>query len=159
MAIHQIQVAHDEAQDRLLVRLSTTDDCEFRFWLTRRFTKRLWAMLVQMLEWDRAVKQQVDRETRHAVLDMQHQGYSQEADYKTQFQEWCQKRHDTLPCYATVRETGPDHQKSFEVELSIEGEVVGVGSGRSKKEAEQQAAKAALTRLKSPPKEPDSHED
>ena len=64
-------------------------------------------------------------------------------DYKTQFQEWCQKRHDTLPRYATVRETGPDHQKLFEVELSIQGKVVGIGSGRSKKEAEQQAAKQA----------------
>ncbi|HSF66453.1 MAG TPA: ribonuclease III [Nitrospiraceae bacterium] len=68
-------------------------------------------------------------------------------DYKTQFQEWCQKRHDTLPRYATVRETGPDHEKLFEVELSIQGEVVGVGSGRSKKEAEQQAAKQALLRV------------
>jgi len=65
-------------------------------------------------------------------------------DYKTQFQEWCQKRHDTLPHYATVRESGPDHQKVFEVELSVQGEVVGIGSGRSKKEAEQQAAKQAL---------------
>jgi hypothetical protein len=87
MAIHQIQIAHDETEDRLLLRLSTTDDCEFRFWLTRRFTRRLWTMLVQMLEWDRAVKQQADRETRHAVLDIQHQGYSQEADYSTQFRE------------------------------------------------------------------------
>ena len=68
-------------------------------------------------------------------------------DYKTQLQEWCQKRHDTLPRYATVRETGPDHQKLFEVELSIQGEVVGVGSGRSKKEAEQQAAKQALRQV------------
>jgi ribonuclease-3 len=65
-------------------------------------------------------------------------------DYKTQLQEWCQKRHDTLPRYVTVRETGPDHQKLFEVELSIQGEVMGIGSGRSKKEAEQQAAKQAL---------------
>jgi ribonuclease-3 len=68
-------------------------------------------------------------------------------DYKTQFQEWCQKRHDALPRYATVRETGPDHQKVFEVELSIQGEVVGIGCGRSKKEAEQQAAKQALRQL------------
>ncbi len=68
-------------------------------------------------------------------------------DYKTQFQEWCQKRHDTLPRYVTVRESGPDHQKLFEVELSIQGEVVGMGSGRSKKEAEQQAAKRALEQV------------
>ena len=72
------------------------------------------------------------------------QGQAGAGDYKTQFQEWCQKRYDTLPRYVTVRETGPDHQKLFEVELSIQGEVVGVGSGRSKKEAEQQAAKQAL---------------
>jgi ribonuclease III len=65
-------------------------------------------------------------------------------DYKTQFQEWCQKRHEMLPRYETIRETGPDHQKLFEVELSIQGEVVGLGVGRSKKEAEQQAAKQAL---------------
>lgn len=68
-------------------------------------------------------------------------------DYKTQFQEWCQKRHDALPRYETVRETGPDHQKIFEVELSIQGKVVGIGSGRSKKEAEQQAAKQALRQV------------
>jgi ribonuclease III len=69
-------------------------------------------------------------------------------DYKTQFQEWCQKRYDTLPHYATIRESGPDHDKRFDVELTIRGEVVGAGSGRSKKEAEQQAAKQALERAK-----------
>ncbi len=49
MQIHQIQIRHDETEDRLLLRLSTSDNHEFRFWLTRRFVKRLWAMLVQML--------------------------------------------------------------------------------------------------------------
>ena len=87
MAIHQIQIVHDEAQDRLLLRLSTTDDCEFRFWLTRRYTRRLWAMLVQMLESDRAIKQHVDPQTRHAVLEFQHEGYSSEADYTQPFRE------------------------------------------------------------------------
>jgi ribonuclease-3 len=67
-------------------------------------------------------------------------------DYKTQFQEWCQKRYDLLPHYETIRESGPDHDKRFDVELTIRGEVVGAGSGRSKKEAEQQAAKQALER-------------
>jgi ribonuclease III len=69
-------------------------------------------------------------------------------DYKTQFQEWCQKRYDTLPRYETIRESGPDHDKRFDVELTIRGEVVGAGSGRSKKEAEQQAAKQALERAR-----------
>jgi hypothetical protein len=87
MTIHQIQIRHDVNEDRLLLRLSTTDHCEFRLWLTRRFTKRLWRVLVQMLEWDRAVKQQVDPATRRAVLDLQHEGYSQQADFTTDFAE------------------------------------------------------------------------
>ena len=67
-----------------------------------------------------------------------------EDDYKTQVQEWCQRRFDSLPSYAVVRESGPDHDKLFEVEVTVNGEVVGRGMGRSKKEAEQSAAKQAL---------------
>ncbi|WP_447977819.1 ribonuclease III [Candidatus Nitrospira bockiana] len=65
-------------------------------------------------------------------------------DYKTRFQEWCQKRYDTLPHYRLVKEVGPDHQKTFEVHLVVNGDVLGVGVGRSKKEAEQMAARQAL---------------
>ncbi|MGH8623241.1 MAG: hypothetical protein ACRET3_13980 [Burkholderiales bacterium] len=87
MRIHQIQIRHDESEDRLLLRLSTTDNREFRFWLTRRFVKRLWTMLVQMLEWDQAVRQQADPETRRAVLDIQHEGYAQQANYAKKFED------------------------------------------------------------------------
>ncbi|MGH7233326.1 MAG: ribonuclease III [Nitrospiraceae bacterium] len=65
-------------------------------------------------------------------------------DYKTRLQEWCQKEFDTLPHYVIVRESGPDHQKIFEVQILIRGDVRGVGVGKSKKEAEQMAAKQAL---------------
>ena len=68
-------------------------------------------------------------------------------DYKTQLQEVCQKRYESLPQYETVRESGPDHEKVFEVELTIQGVMRGIGRGRSKKEAEQMAAKEALTQL------------
>ena len=66
-------------------------------------------------------------------------------DYKTRLQEWCQKQYDVLPHYTIVKETGPDHQKTFDVQLTVRGEVLGVGVGRTKKEAEQMAAKQALT--------------
>ena len=46
-------------------------------------------------------------------------------DYKTRFQEWCQKRYDVLPRYVVVRETGPDHQKEFEVEVRVNDRVLG----------------------------------
>jgi ribonuclease-3 len=65
-------------------------------------------------------------------------------DFKTQCQEWCQKQFDCLPQYVTVRESGPDHQKQFEVHVLIKGEIFGVGIGSSKKEAEQMAARQAL---------------
>lgn len=65
-------------------------------------------------------------------------------DHKTQLQERCQKRFEALPQYVVVRESGPDHQKTFEVQVLIQGDVAGVGIGRTKKEAEQMAAKQAL---------------
>ena len=52
-----------------------------------------------------------------------------------------------LPRYLTVRESGPDHQKTFEVQLTLNGDVVGLGVGRTKKEAEQMAAKQALDQV------------
>jgi ribonuclease-3 len=68
-------------------------------------------------------------------------------DNKTELQELCQERLKQLPEYKTVSETGPDHQKQFEVEVWIKGRLSGRGIGRSKKEAEQRAAKEALEKL------------
>ncbi|HLB25437.1 MAG TPA: ribonuclease III [Nitrospirota bacterium] len=71
-------------------------------------------------------------------------------DYKTELQEACQSLFGELPKYTVVDESGPDHQKVFEVEIEAGGRVLGRGSGRSKKEAEQRAAGAALDVLKNP---------
>ena len=68
-------------------------------------------------------------------------------DYKTRLQEWCQRHFDVLPLYVVVGESGPDHQKTFDIQLSIRGEIVGTGMGRTKKEAEQQAARQAFERI------------
>ena len=68
MALHQIQLTYNEKQDRVLLRVSTTDGTEFQFWLTRRFIKRLWGLLVKLLEQDRPVRQQVDPEAKRTVL-------------------------------------------------------------------------------------------
>jgi ribonuclease-3 len=65
-------------------------------------------------------------------------------DYKTQFQELAQSRLRATPRYRVVAEHGPDHSKTFDVELELRGDVVGRGAGRSKKDAEQAAAKNAL---------------
>lgn len=68
-------------------------------------------------------------------------------DSKSLLQNITQDRFKTLPQYRVVSETGPDHKRRFEVELEINGEVYGKGAGRSKKAAEQNAAKQALQRL------------
>src|SRR5216684_3262793 len=75
-------------------------------------------------------------------------------DFKTDLQEVCQREFEMLPHYRTIRETGPDHEKLFEVEILIRGERYGVGVGTSKKEAEQMAAKHALEKLKQEKGEP-----
>lgn len=67
-------------------------------------------------------------------------------DYKTEIQEKLQAQGETDISYVIEREEGPDHDKTFYANLIFQGSVIGSGSGRSKKEAEQQAAKQALER-------------
>lgn len=68
-------------------------------------------------------------------------------NYKAVLQELTQADDGILPIYRTIKETGPSHNRVFHVEVSINGEVMGIGIGKSKKEAQQQAAKLALAVL------------
>ena len=65
-------------------------------------------------------------------------------DYKTTLQEIVQKNPGEKLEYVLVAESGPDHNKHFVVEVHLNSNVIGKGGGRSKKEAEQQAAHEAL---------------
>ena len=65
-------------------------------------------------------------------------------DYKTTLQEVVQRRSGQVLTYHMVSQSGPDHNKTFLFEVRLNGEGVGCGEGRSKKEAEQAAARAAL---------------
>jgi ribonuclease-3 len=69
------------------------------------------------------------------------------ADYKTALQELVQQKRNQVLTYTMVGESGPDHDKRFEVELTLNGQVVGHGSGSSKKRAEQDAARNAMEAL------------
>lgn len=68
-------------------------------------------------------------------------------DAKTHLQEILQADGDIAIVYTTVAESGPDHDKVFQVTVSADGTVLGRGDGASKKQAEQAAALAALKRL------------
>ncbi len=67
-------------------------------------------------------------------------------NWKAELQDYAQKHHGSPPIYRVEKESGPDHSKQFQVAALIDGEVVGVGSGASKKVAEQAAAEDALRR-------------
>lgn len=65
-------------------------------------------------------------------------------DYKTKLQEIVQESHEETLNYVITKESGPDHDKRYEVEVHLNSNVIGKGKGRSKKQAEQEAAKQAL---------------
>ncbi|MBF0621249.1 MAG: hypothetical protein HQL54_04915 [Magnetococcales bacterium] len=86
-AISQIQMKYDPNQDRLMMRLNTSQSAEFRFWLTRRFVKRLWPALVKLMQKDENVSMQNDPMSRQAVMQFQHQESIAGADFKTEYRE------------------------------------------------------------------------
>lgn len=73
---------------------------------------------------------------------------SRRRDCKTELQELVQRKPNQELRYELVSESGPDHAKVFTVAVMLNGQVVGLGSGRSKKEAEQSAARTALEQMK-----------
>jgi ribonuclease III len=78
------------------------------------------------------------------IAEAQHLG---RPDHKSALQELLQARGEAPGSYYLVEETGPDHQKMFRVEVRIAGNITAVGMGKTKKEAEQSAAVAALMQL------------
>lgn len=67
-----------------------------------------------------------------------------ESDYKTRFQEWSHEEKGQTPVYSLIGEFGPAHSRGFRVAVSLGEKEIGRGEGKSKKAAEQEAAKAAL---------------
>lgn len=82
---------------------------------------------------------------RLSLLQQGFENYDQ--DMKTRLQEYFQSRFHRTPVYTVVGMEGPDHQKSFRVQVLFDGELLGTGIGPSKKRAEQSAAKEALSML------------
>lgn len=81
------------------------------------------------------------------VLSREVAGLTKPRDYKTALQELVQRESGSVLRYRLTGEEGPDHNKRFFMEVDLNGAAIGAGSGRSKKEAEQMAAKAAIETL------------
>jgi len=83
---------------------------------------------------------------KHFSREVRKEGLGHD-DYKTRLQEISQLIYQAPPIYRLVGESGPSHSKQFLTEISIGGDVLGCGAGRSKKESEQEAAREALQHL------------
>jgi ribonuclease-3 len=83
------------------------------------------------------------------------QGKPTPNDPKSQLQEVVQARWQRAPSYRTVREEGPEHRKTFTIEVSVQGRLLGSGVGHSKQEAERAAARRALEDLLAPAEDED----
>ena len=81
------------------------------------------------------------------ILSREIEGLNSQRDYKTALQELIQRESGQSLKYRLTGSEGPDHDKRFFVEVDLNGQPVGAGKGRSKKEAEQMAAKAAIAKL------------
>jgi ribonuclease-3 len=68
-------------------------------------------------------------------------------DYKSIFQEYCQRNFRCYPEYRIVKRSGPEHDRTFWIDVSVNETVYGTGTGRNKKSAEQEAAKTAWEKL------------
>ena len=86
MNIHQIQMAYDKLQDRILLRVSTAERSEFRFWMTRRYVKLLWDILVRMLERDPRAAVHADEKLRRTMMGFQHADAVRAGDFGKQFE-------------------------------------------------------------------------
>ena len=93
-----------------------------------------------------AVRAFIAREFGGLLADARRNGVAGQ-DYKSGLQELVQARSQPLPEYRLVGTFGPDHEKRFEVEVLVAGEALARASGPSKKEAEQEAARLALSRF------------
>ncbi|MFH2204409.1 MAG: ribonuclease III [Elusimicrobiota bacterium] len=80
-------------------------------------------------------------------LFLDHNELIEESDYKSGLQEIVQKQHKVPPNYELVETTGPDHDKTFTVKVRLGSRMMGIGTGKTKKEAEQAAAQDALQQI------------
>lgn len=84
-SLHQINVTISNEEDRLLLRVSTTAKHEYRLWLTRRFLRALWDLLVKAVERHAGAHAQGDDEVRKALISFQHEAAVKGADFKTAY--------------------------------------------------------------------------
>lgn len=113
MNIHQIQCLYQPLEDRILLRIMVTDRSEFRCWLTRRYVKLLWQVMLKLLERDPSTTTLPNENTRRAMIDFQHENMVRTGQFAKPFEEGAvalavadAKRLAVAPELATMAESG-----------------------------------------------------
>ena len=108
MKLHQLKVDYDAEQDRLLMLIATSEGVELRMWLTRRFVKLLWPLLVKLAEEaSPRISTQANPEARKALLGIEHQQAVQKADFSKAYDDRQAAQHAARRGTAAAR-THPD---------------------------------------------------
>jgi len=79
--LHQLTMTYTPEQDRVLLRIGTSENTEYQLWLTRRFVKVMWGALVQTVGMDPEIKKDLTPDVRDAVIAMDHQEQVQSSDF------------------------------------------------------------------------------
>ncbi len=87
MNIHQIQMRYNAQEDRILLRILSAERAEFRFWLTRRYVKLLWTVLIRMLERDPAAAVHGDENVRRTMMGFQHANAVRGGEFAKPYEE------------------------------------------------------------------------
>jgi len=88
MRLHQIKIDYVSEQDRMLMQLATSDEVEVRMWLTRRFVKLLWPLLIKIAEEaSPRIRTQADPEARIALLNLEHEEAMARADFSKPYDD------------------------------------------------------------------------
>ena len=88
MRLHQIKIDYVSEQDRLLMQLATSEESEVRVWMTRRFVKLLWPLLVKLAEEaNPRIRTQLDPEARRALLGLEHEQAMSRADFSKPYDD------------------------------------------------------------------------
>jgi len=84
--LEQFSASYDPAQDRVLLRIRSNDDAEFRFWITRRYLALLWPILMKMAD-DFSARKSTDPLTRNTLAELAHGQAVGNADFASQYQD------------------------------------------------------------------------
>ncbi len=89
--ISQIQIKYVAVADRLMLRVSSNDDLEFRFWMTRRFIKLIWPALGEALKQTPRIQTQVSQAAQNELLAFEHNKAVSDSDFTTPYKETSKK--------------------------------------------------------------------